>query len=128
MAPREVSHESYLHLIRQLDELIAVFENHPDPSTRDQAVALLGGLDMLHHEALGRLVGLLRNHGGNEFLDRALQDPVIHTLFGLYGLAELNLPEERESSSAAFVPIEHLTMNGKPLQNRRPADDRPNEL
>jgi nitrite reductase/ring-hydroxylating ferredoxin subunit len=114
---REVSYETYVNLIRQLDELVSVFENHPDPATREQAVALLSGMDMLHHEALGRLVGLLRNHGGSEFLDRAFQDPVIQTLFGLYGLAELNLPEEEEPkpAPAAFVPLERLTVNGEPV-------------
>jgi hypothetical protein len=116
---REVSYETYLNLIRQLDELVAIFEHHPDPATREQAVALLSGMDMLHHEALGRLVSLLRNHGGNEFLDRAFQDPVVRTLFGLYGLAELDLPEEEEprSAPAAFVPLERLTVNGRPVRD-----------
>lgn len=114
MAPREISPETYRNLIRQLDELVGIFENHPDPVTREQAVALLSGLDMLHHEALGRLVALLRNHGGAEFLDRALQDPVVHTLFGLYGLAELDLPEKVPTPEVAFVPLERLTINGRP--------------
>ncbi|MBA4157367.1 MAG: Rieske 2Fe-2S domain-containing protein [Gemmatimonadetes bacterium] len=115
MAPREISHETYRNLIRQLDDLVAIFENHPDSATREQAVALLSGLDMLHHEALGRLVGVLRNHGGAEFLDRALQDPVVRTLLGLYGLAELDLPEEAKPAPAtAFVPLERLTINGRP--------------
>lgn len=114
---REVSYETYLNLIHQLDELVAVFENHPDEATREQAVALLSGMDMLHHEALGRLVSLLRNHGGNEWLDRAFQDPVVRTLFGLYGLAELDLPEdEAKPSPAAFVPLERLTVNGRPVR------------
>jgi hypothetical protein len=119
MVPRKVSYETYLNLIRQLDELIAVFENHPDPATRDQAVALLGGLDMLHHEGLGRLVSFLRNTGSSALLDHALEDPVVRALLGLYGLAELDLPEEPEAAPAAFVPVERLTVNGKPMRPRR---------
>lgn len=122
MVSQEVAYESYVRLIRQLDELIAVFESHPDPATREQAVALLGGLDMLHHEALGRLVELLRNHGGGEFLDYAFQDPVVRTLFGLYGMAELDLPDEPEAPPAAFVPLERLTVNGKPVRPKGAPD------
>ncbi len=121
MLSREVSYETYLNLIRQLDELVAVFENHPDPVTREQAVALLSGLDMLHHEALGRLMAFFRNQGVGEYMDFALQDPVIRTLFGLYGLTPLDLPEEKEPPPpAAFVPLDRLTINGKPVQGRKP--------
>lgn len=121
MISDDISYESYLRLIRQLDELVALFENHPDPATREQAVALLSGLDMLHHEGLGRLVEALRLAGGGEPLDRAVQqDPVIKTLLGLYGLAKLDLPEEAEPErSVTFVPLERLTMNGKPLNNQK---------
>jgi hypothetical protein len=112
----EVSYDSYVNLIRQLDELIAVFEQHPDEATREQAVMLLGGIDMLHHEALGRLVSFLRNAGGAELLERALEDdPIIRALLGLYGLTELDLPEEEPSPPAAFVPVERLTVNGNPV-------------
>lgn len=109
-----VSYQSYLRLIRQLDELVALFENHPDMATREQAVALLSGLDMLHHEGLGRLVADLRNDGAGEFVDRALRNPIVRTLFGLYGLAELDLPEEAPPSPAVFIPLEQLTINGRP--------------
>jgi nitrite reductase/ring-hydroxylating ferredoxin subunit len=112
MLSDEVSYTSYLRLIRQLDELVAVFENHPDPATREQTVALLSGLDMLHHEGLGRLIAALRNNGAGELLDRTLQDPIIRTLFGLYGLAELDLPEE-PAPAAAPAPLVQLTIHGK---------------
>lgn len=114
----EISYETFLNLIRQLDDLVAVFENHPDPATREQAIALLTGLDMLHHEGLGRLVAALRITGGGEPLDRVVQkDPVVRTLLGLYGLADLGLADEPEGS-VAFVPLERLTMKGKPLDTR----------
>lgn len=112
----QVSHETYLNLIRQLDDLVQVFEHHPDAAVREQAVALLSGIDMLHHEALGRLVAGLRSHGAGELLDLLLQDPVIRTLLAIYGLAELEgLEEEPESPTATFVPVERLTVNGRPV-------------
>lgn len=110
-------YESYLSLIRRLDELIAGFEAHPDPATRERAIALLEGLDRLHREGLGRLVERVREGGGGGILDRALDDPVIGTLLGLYDLAELDLPEAPTASGAtAFVPLERVTVRG-----RRPA-------
>lgn len=112
MAEPEITYESYVHLIGQLDELVQIFENHPDDATREQALTLLTGLDMLHHEGLGRMMAFLRNHGAAEYLEFALQDPIIRTLFGLYGLADLQLPEENDTAPAA-VPLVQLTMNGR---------------
>lgn len=111
MIGEEVSYGNYLRLIQQLDELVAIFENHPDTATREQAVALLSGLDMLHHEGLGRLAAALRGNGAGEMLERALHDPVVRTLFGLYGLADLELPEEPKP--AAAPALVQLTVNGR---------------
>jgi hypothetical protein len=122
----EVSHETYLNLIRQLDDLVAIFEHHPDEATREQAVALLSGLDMLHHEGLGRLVESLRTAGVGEILDQAVQkDPIVKTLLGLYGLAELDLPEEAPEpvTSPHFVPLDQLTVNGTPVSQLKEESD-----
>lgn len=112
-----MSYETYINLIRQLDGLVAVFETHPEPATREQAVALLSGLDLLHREGLERLVDSLREAGAQELLDRAVADPVVRTLFGLYGLADLGLPEEPQPTTApptAFFPLERLTVRREP--------------
>lgn len=114
-------YESYVQLIQQLDDLVTVFEDHPDPATREQAVALLSGLDALHREGLSRLVGGLREAGVQSLLDRVTADPVVATLLGLYDLAELDLPEEARpdpAPRAAFVPLERLTARRKPRASR----------
>ncbi len=108
-----LEYDTYLRLIDQLDDLIAAFEQHPDITTRERAITLLGGLDALHREGLGRLVERLRAAGAGEMLDHALSDPVVRTLLGLYDLAELDLPEEAPPPNVAFVPIERLTVRGK---------------
>ena len=108
-------YETYLNLIRQLDDLVNIFEHHPDPATQEQVAALLSGLDLLHREGLGRLVGALREAGADELLDQATADPVVKTLLGLYDLAELDIPEEASpAQSGAFVPVERLTVGRKP--------------
>jgi nitrite reductase/ring-hydroxylating ferredoxin subunit len=107
-------YETYLGLIRQLDDLVAIFEHHPDPATQEQMTALLSGLDLLHREGLGRLVGALRDAGADALLDQATADPVVKTLLGLYDLADLDIAEEAPAQPTAFVPLERLTVGRKP--------------
>ncbi|MDQ4077537.1 MAG: hypothetical protein M3220_14985 [Chloroflexota bacterium] len=106
-------YETYVNLIQQLDDLVAIFEHHPDPTTREQVTALLSGVDLLHREGLRRLVESLREAGGDELLERAAADPVVEILLGLYDLVELDLPEEPQpqaTSSAMFIPLEDITI------------------
>lgn len=101
-----LEYRSYLDLIRHVDDLLADLERHPDPVTRERVVVLLQGLDALHREGLERLAARLREGGDGEALDEASRDPIVRTLLGLYGLAELDLPEEERS--AGFVPLEDI--------------------
>lgn len=106
-----IEYETYLNLIQQVDELVAVFENHPDEATREQVIALLTGLDMLHREGISRLAAAVREGGGQELLDKAAADPVVRILLGLYDLVDLGLPEEPQpetSQRTGFVPLERL--------------------
>lgn len=106
-------YESYVNLIQQIDDLVSIFEHHPDPVTREQAVALLSGLDLLHREGLRRLVGALRDAGADALMEQAAADPVVETLLGLYDLVDLQLPDATPSEPAApsgFIPLESLTM------------------
>lgn len=107
-------YETYLNLLRQLDDLVTIFEHHPDPTTQEQAAALLSGLDLLHREGLGRLVGAIREAGADALLDQATADPVVKILLGLYDLADLDIAEEAPTQSTPFIPVDQLTMSRKP--------------
>jgi toluene monooxygenase system ferredoxin subunit len=107
-------YETYLNLIKQLDDLVVVFEHHPDPATQEQVAALLSGLDLLHREGLGRLVGALRDAGADAQLEQATADPVVKILLGLYDLADLDIPEEAPAQPMPFVPVQQLTVGRKP--------------
>ncbi|MBW3555060.1 MAG: hypothetical protein KY466_16250 [Gemmatimonadetes bacterium] len=109
-----LDYDDYVRLIRQVDELIAAFDSHPDEATRERVLALLTGVDLLHRTALRRLVEGLREHGAGAALEGVVRDRVVETLLGLYGLADLDIPEEEalpeEGEALAFVPRDRLTM------------------
>lgn len=104
-----MSHDSYVDLIGHLDDLVAIFEEHPDERTREQVTALLGGLDALHREGLSRLVVALHEAGGGVLLEQAARDPVVKILLGLYDLAELDLPEQQQvPEPSGFVMLDDV--------------------
>lgn len=109
-----LDYDDYVRLIRQVDELVVAFESHPDEATRERVLALLTAVDLLHRTALTRLVDGLREHGAGPALEGAARDRVVETMLGLYGLAELRIPEEEEPTAlpgtVGFVPRESLTV------------------
>lgn len=111
------SYESYINLIQQLDELVALFEQHPDPITRERVTSLLSGLDLLHREGLKRLVDALCQAGAEVALHQAAEDPVVEILFGLYDLVELDLPQDPPVPASGFVPLEEITVNRSPASD-----------
>ncbi len=72
--------------VQHLDGLVQAFETIPFPEVREMAFDLLQAVDTVHRAGLGRLVALLQAQGQAELLERASQDPLIHTLFLLYDL------------------------------------------
>jgi hypothetical protein len=116
----------YLQLLRQVDELVAAFDHHPDDATREQVLALLTSIDLIHRTALGRLVAGLRDQGAEAALDRVAGDRVVETLLALYDLAELDVPADlpgdapadprgqAPAGAVAFVPRDQLTLGRRP--------------
>lgn len=112
----------YLELIAHIDSMVAAIDEQPDEAIQVQFTDLLRAIDLMHREGLVRLAVLLRSAGAGDALDRATTDPVVRTLLGLYGLAELDLPPEpaedaREPAGPApaaervgFFPAERLTV------------------
>jgi hypothetical protein len=120
-----LDYDDYVRLLRQVDDLVAAFDQHPDEATRERVVALLTSIDLLHRSALARLVARLRARGDGPALDAAADDRVVRTLLALYDLAELEVPEELDEGTGpdrgpsaggwgepgvAFVPRDRLTL------------------
>lgn len=97
--------EDYRRVVEQLDALISVFENHENEAVREQATALLSAVDMLHREALTRLMDAVREALPEEIVTAMTTDPVIATLLALYGLIDLGLPEEEAPRPTATNTI-----------------------
>lgn len=114
-------HEEFLRLIDQIDRLVEAIDEQPE-AVQTHFTDLLRAVDRLHREALVRLTTHLRGTGGGDALDQAAADPIVRTLLGLYGLAELDLPPEEPealaddtgasatSSTVGFFPAHRLTV------------------
>ncbi len=67
--------------LRQLDDLIQMFSQHPDEGVQEAVVAMLRAVDVLHRGALRRLGAFL---DARALLDEALADPHVALMFDLY--------------------------------------------
>lgn len=107
-----MNHETYLGVIRTVDDLIRIFEDHPDERTRERMTALLTGVDAIHREGLERLLARVGDLAGDEVVERLADDPVVETLLGLYDFAELDVPEDEPDGEAVtgFVPLDEVRM------------------
>lgn len=100
--------------LHRLDDLVRMFEQHPDPSVQDAAIEMLRAVDVLHRGALQRLAALL---GARGLLDDALAEPQVALLFALYGDEEEEPPEFADIASApaahgsapTLIPVSAVT-------------------
>jgi len=103
----------YEEIAARVDQLIALFEAHPDVMIRDRVEELLQCIDALHRAPLQRLDALLDTYGWDGGgmtippLERALNDPLIRRLFELYDLApvEMSAETQREEVERALGQV-----------------------
>ncbi len=69
--------------IERLDELVQAFEQHPEPTLREDVFDMLHCVDTIHRVALRRIFRLLTEAG---LLDSALDVPEVRMLLELYQL------------------------------------------
>lgn len=98
----DLPHE-FQHLLDWIGSGIERMEGIQDEQTRDEVFALLEGIDVLHRQALERLLEL----GGPGLADRALQDPVARTLLQMYDLPERDERAQVESALESVYPYFH---------------------
>jgi len=94
----------FQHLLEWLGTGLERMEGIEDERTREEVLALLEGIDILHRRALGRLLELVTNLGGSELVERVSQDPVVHTLLEMYDLPEADERTQVEHALESVYP------------------------
>lgn len=93
----------FQHLLEWVGSGVERMEEIEDEQTRDEVFALLEGIDVLHRQALARLMEL----GGAELAERASRDPVARTLLEMYDLPEAGERAQVESALESVYPYFH---------------------
>ena len=94
----------FQHLLRWLGTGLERMEGIEDERTREEVFALLEGIDILHRQALGRLLELLGNLADQALVERVSQDPVVRTLLEMYDLPEADERTQVESALEGVYP------------------------
>jgi nitrite reductase/ring-hydroxylating ferredoxin subunit/Fe-S cluster biogenesis protein NfuA len=90
----------FAHLLEWIGGGIERMEGIEEAETREEVFALLEGIDVLHRQALSRLLEL----GGEELTERASRDPVVRTLLEMYDLTERDERSQVESALDSVYP------------------------
>jgi nitrite reductase/ring-hydroxylating ferredoxin subunit len=80
--------EEWQNLLAQVATMLDEIESIPDEAVRRQVTGLLQAIDVVHREALSRLVRLFKKG----VLEQVITDPAIHTLMGMYDLLPAKEP------------------------------------
>ena len=94
----------FQHLLEWLGTGVERMEGIEDERTREEVLALLEGIDVLHRQSLGRLLELVTNLGGSGLVERVSQDPVVRTLLEMYDLPEADERTQVESALESVYP------------------------
>ena len=94
----------FQHLLEWIGTGLERMEGIEDEQTRKEVFALLEGVDVLHRQALGRLLELVANLGGHGLVERISQDPVVHTLLKMYDLPEADERTQVERALESVYP------------------------
>ena len=94
----------FQHLLEWLGTGLERMEEIEDEQTRQEVLALLEGIDVLHRQALGRLLELVTNLGGAGLIERVSQDPIVRTLLEMYDLPEADERTQVERALETVYP------------------------
>lgn len=83
--------DAFDRLVARAEELTRVFEQHPNPAVREDALELLQTIDLIHRDAILRLVEIVVGSGDHQLIEQAAEDPKVGALLLLYDV--LPLPE-----------------------------------
>jgi nitrite reductase/ring-hydroxylating ferredoxin subunit len=102
------SDDDYIELTLHIQNLLDQLERLPQVQIREMVFDLLGSIDMMHREALVRLLILSQQHAPQ--LEKVLeQDVVIRSVLALYELIRIEETEPtRPAGQVAFIPLDQI--------------------
>ena len=100
------SDEEFDQLALYVQQMIEQIERLPYPDVREFIFELLKGIDVLHREALARIMQNTERRAP-ELKIAFEQDRVIRSLFALYDLLP-NLESNPKNTINGFVPLDHV--------------------
>lgn len=107
-SPRQLSDQQHNDLILRVGELVAELEGVEEEGIREKIQDLLRSLDLIHREALFRLLSKLEQ-AAPRLLPELLQDEVVQTLLLLYEFVpEPPQPARQAGPPDGFVPLSDL--------------------
>ena len=109
MKPVLYTDEEYQEILQYLNQLTSELEQLPYPTAKELSTTTLQYFDLVHREALARLMGVIQQKHP-ELLKTIQQDMALRTMFGLYDLLEIETSkqEKKPQKRMGFVPIESV--------------------
>ncbi len=105
--PFQLSDREHNELVLRVAELVSQLEEHPDRDLAGRVQELLQSLDLVHREALHRLLGLIEQ-GAPQLIGRLLEDSAVQTLLLLYDFVPRPMEREEGRGRDGFVPLSEL--------------------
>lgn len=102
------SDDDYVELTLHIQNLLDQLERLPQPQIKEMVFDLLGGIDMMHREALARLLILSQQHAPH-LLKVLEQDVVIRSVLALYELIQLEeIQPAQPAGQVIFIPLDQV--------------------
>jgi len=109
---QQLTPQDYNQLVLSLNEMIKDCEQIADANLKEKIFDLLKALDVMHREALRRIIVVIENHAP-QIISQLAQDAVIETILLLYEFMPQPAPEPLPlpSSTSPFIPLSHVKLN-----------------
>jgi len=109
---QQLTPQDYNQLVLRLNDMIKACEQISDPRLKEDIFDLLKALDVMHREALRRIIVVIENHAP-QIIPLLAQDAVIETILLLYEFMPQPAPEPppMPASNSPFIPLSHVKLN-----------------
>lgn len=107
MNPVYYTDEEYQDILNHLIQLTTEAESLPYPQAKEMTTSLLKYFDLVHREALARMIGFIEREQP-ELKEKLETDFTINTLLNLYdlGAEQKQLQQDKDAGRVAFIPVD----------------------